>query len=72
MLFRSLDKFNVFKEDTKVTPQDLVEAKVIKGLPKGGIKILASGELKKKLTFSGFDFSEKAKELVIKAGSKIE
>jgi large subunit ribosomal protein L15 len=68
----SLDRFNKFKDGEKVTPLDLVKTKIIKKVPRGGIKILASGELKKQLTFSGFEFSKKAEDLISKSGSKIE
>lgn len=63
----------VFSDGEKVTPETLIEKKVFtlrKGkLPK--VKVLGTGTLTKKLEFSGVAFSESAKGLVEKTGSKI-
>ena len=67
----SLSAFNKLKDATEVTPKVLLEKRIIKRLPKNGVKVLANGTLKKKLTFKGFLFSQAAKTLVEKAGSKI-
>lgn len=67
-----LTKFNVFADNTKVTPQDLVEKKIIKVVPKDGVKVLANGDLEKKLEFAGFMFSKVAREKIEKSGGKIE
>ncbi len=67
----SLTKLNVFKEDSEVTPETLVERGIIKKLPKYGVKILANGELEKKLTLKGFMASKAAIEKIEKSGSKL-
>jgi large subunit ribosomal protein L15 len=67
----SLSVFNVFEEDTKVTPESLVKIGFFKKLPKHGVKILASGKMGKKLVLSGFLYSESAKDEIKKSGTKI-
>lgn len=55
-----------FKEGEKVTPQILVERKIIRRIsgkiPR--VKILGRGSLTKKLIFEGVEFSKKAKEKI--------
>jgi large subunit ribosomal protein L15 len=62
-----------FKEGEEISPEILIKKGLInkiKGrLPK--VKILARGEIKKKLVFKNFLFSKKAKEKIEKAGGKI-
>jgi len=62
-----------FKENEKITPELLIEKKIIrtdrKNVPQ--IKILGNGEVKKALIFEGFQFSKSAKEKIEKAGGKI-
>ena len=67
----SLVSFNSFKEGSKVTPDKLVEKGIIEKLPRSGVKILANGNLHKKLEIEGFLISKGARELIEKAGSKI-
>ncbi len=62
-----------FEPGEKVTPQVLVEKKIIRKI-KGKIpkvKILGRGEITKALTVEGCLFSKKAKEKIEKAGGKI-
>jgi len=58
----NLDFFNKFEDGQEVTPELLAKKE---------IKILGEGELKKKLEFRGFTFSESAREKILKSGSKI-
>jgi large subunit ribosomal protein L15 len=67
-----LSALNSFEDGAKVTPEALVEAGVAKRISKYGVKLLASGELTKKLTLKGFKYSEQAKKLIEKSGSKID
>ena len=67
----SLDFFNRFKAESKITPENLIEEGLFKVLPKYGVKILANGELTKKITISGFLCSEEAKKKIEKSGSKL-
>ena len=58
----------------EVSRQSLIEKGILKGKnKKRPIKILASGELRKKLTFVGIDkFTKAASEAVQRAGGKIQ
>ena len=67
----SLSELNVFNDNDEVTPQSLVEKKIIKHLPKYGVKILNNGGIEKKVTLKGFLFSASAKKALEKAGCKI-
>lgn len=62
-----------FSAGEKVSPEVLVERKILrdkgKKIPK--VKVLAKGEIKKPLIFENCEFSEKAKEKILKAGGKI-
>ena len=68
----ALDK--TFEKDAIVNPKELVKEGVVKR--KSGkmpvIKILATGEITKKITVSGCTFSEMAKEKIEKLGGIIE
>ena len=66
-----LDVFNKFNDNDEITPQKLVEAKVLSAVPSGGVKILSSGDIKKKITLVGFKYSEKAKEKLESFGAKL-
>lgn len=65
----NLDAFNQFADGQEVTGQMLLE----KGLVDSArnVKVLGGGELKKKLTFKGFEFSDSAKEKITKLGGTI-
>ncbi len=67
----SLDSFNIFDDGQVVTPKDLVKARIVRRVPKHGIKILSNGELTRKLTLSGFLMSEAARKKIEATGSKI-
>ena len=60
-----------FKNGTTVTAESLVEVGLI-SKPKHGLKILANGELTKKLTVQASAFSESAKAKIEAAGGKAE
>lgn len=67
----SLSSLNVFEDGAEVTPVSLVEKRVLKNLTKDGTKILANGELTKKLILKGFLFSDSARKKVEKTKSEI-
>lgn len=67
----ALSYFNKFEDGQVITPDMLYKSKY-KANPRHGVKILANGELEKKLTFSKFLISEAAKQKIEKAGGKIE
>jgi large subunit ribosomal protein L15 len=59
-----------FKEGDLITPQALLEKDLIDTIKKR-VKILGEGELKKKFSFRGFNFSKTVKEKIKKSGGKI-
>ncbi|MBS7577067.1 MULTISPECIES: 50S ribosomal protein L15 [unclassified Enterococcus] len=67
----NLDALNRFEDGAEVTPEALVEAKIVKDV-KSGIKILGNGELTKKLTVKASKFSKTAEEAITSKGGSIE
>lgn len=67
----NLDALNRFEEGTEVTPELLIETGVVKS-EKAGIKILAKGNVEKKLTVKAHKFSSAAKEAIEAAGGVTE
>lgn len=67
----NLDKLNRFDEGTEVTPELLLEARVISKL-NSGVKILGNGTLEKKLTVKAHKFSASAKQAIENAGGNVE
>jgi large subunit ribosomal protein L15 len=53
------DLENLFEKGEEVTPEKLIEKGIIPGV-KDGVKVLAFGELKKKLTVKAHKFSKNA------------
>lgn len=67
----NLDTLNLFEDGTEVTPALLLETGVI-SKEKAGIKILAKGNIEKKLTVKAHKFSTTAKEAIEAAGGNTE
>jgi large subunit ribosomal protein L15 len=67
----NLDVLNRFEDGAEVTPGVLKEAGIVKS-EKAGIKVLANGELTKKLTVKAAKFSKAAQEEIEAAGGSIE
>jgi len=67
----SLSAFNSFRKGSTVKPDDLVEAGILRKLPRHGVKILSNGDLKKELKFRGFLMSKSAADKIKKSGSKV-
>lgn len=67
----NVSAFEQFEAGTTVTVETLVSAGLI-SKPKHGLKILAGGELTKKLTVQATAFSESAKQKIEAAGGKAE
>jgi len=64
---------DVFKTRSKVSVTDLIDKKIISPVFKNSkIKVLANGNIDKKLTLSGLHYSSTAKEKLIKAGCEIK
>ncbi|MDQ1143258.1 MAG: 50S ribosomal protein L15 [Bacillus sp. (in: firmicutes)] len=67
----NLDVLNRFEEGTEVTPELLIETGVVSN-EKAGIKVLAKGNVEKKLTVKAHKFSSAAKEAIEAAGGTTE
>lgn len=67
----NLDTLNRFEDGTEVTPELLIEAGIVKS-EKAGIKILAKGNVEKKLTVKAHKFSSAAKVAIEAAGGQTE
>ncbi|SEN73948.1 LSU ribosomal protein L15P [Mesobacillus persicus] len=67
----NLDTLNRFEDGTEVTPELLIETGLIKK-ELAGVKILAKGNLEKKLTVKAHKFSSAAQEAIQAAGGQTE
>lgn len=67
----NLETLNKFEDGTEVTPELLLEERLINNV-KDGVKVLAKGELEKSLTVKAQKFSVAAKEAIEAAGGKTE
>jgi large subunit ribosomal protein L15 len=67
----NLDTLNRFEDGTVVTPELLIEAGIVKS-EKAGIKILAKGNVEKKLTVKAHKFSSSAVVAIEAAGGQTE
>ncbi len=67
----NLTRLDGFEAGTIVTPELLLERRVIRKL-RDGVKVLAKGALSKALTVRAHKFSAKAQEAIAGAGGKAE
>ncbi|CAM2906065.1 50S ribosomal protein L15 [Streptococcus agalactiae LMG 14747] len=67
----SLESLNIFEDGTEVSPSVLKNAGVIKS-EKSGVKILANGELTKKLDVKASKFSKAAEAAIVEKGGSVE
>ena len=67
----SLERLNKFAKDAEVTPEKLIEARIVKGSGKP-VKILGDGELKHALKIRAHAFSKSALAKIQKAGGTAE
>ncbi|MCE5221097.1 MAG: 50S ribosomal protein L15 [Clostridium sp.] len=67
----NLDRLNIFENGTEITPEVLLEKRVISKVL-DGVKILGNGTLEKSLTVKGCKFSKSAIEKIEAAGGKVE
>jgi large subunit ribosomal protein L15 len=66
-----MSDLNLFNDGDVVTPEALIAKNVLKKL-KSGVKVLANGNLEKKLTVKAHSFSKSAEEAIVKAGGTVE
>jgi large subunit ribosomal protein L15 len=57
--------------ETTVSPELLMKRGMVKDL-RSGLKVLGEGELKKAVTVSAHQFSQSARDKIVKAGGKVE
>jgi large subunit ribosomal protein L15 len=67
----NLDRLNDFEDGTVVTPELLLEKRIISKI-RDGVKILGNGEISKNLTVKASKFSKSAAEKIEAAGGKVE
>ncbi|MGI6109274.1 MAG: 50S ribosomal protein L15 [Eubacteriaceae bacterium] len=67
----NVEALNVFEDGTEVTPELLLEKKIV-SQPKAGIKILGNGDLTKSLTVKANKISKSAEEKILSKGGKTE
>jgi large subunit ribosomal protein L15 len=71
IVFVNVETLNRFDNGAEVTPESLLESKVIKKTA-DGVKILGNGKLEKSLTVKANAFSKSAVEKIEAAGGKTE
>ena len=67
----NIERLNIFKDGDVVTRKELIDKGIIKKVGYG-VKILAKGDLNKKLTIKADKFSQKAISEIESVGGKIE
>lgn len=67
----NVERLGVFSDGDEVSFQALLAKGLIKKIPKGGVKILGRGEVKRKLTVKGLVVSEGARGKIEEAGGEI-
>jgi large subunit ribosomal protein L15 len=67
----NLSDLNQFKDGDVVTPEVLIQYRLVNKI-RSGIKVLANGTLEKKLTVKANLFSKAAQEAIEKAGGTVE
>jgi large subunit ribosomal protein L15 len=67
----SLDKINGLKEYDEITPELLLQRKIVRDV-KDGIKILGDGKIERAVTVKATAFSASASEKIVAAGGKAE
>ena len=67
----NIDRLNIFENGTEITPEVLLERRVVSKVL-DGVKILGNGTLEKSLTVKGCKFSKSAIEIIEAAGGKVE
>ncbi len=69
--FVNVGRLNLFEPESEVTPQRLVEMRLIRSL-KRPVKILGDGELQKPLTVRANRFTESARRKIEMVGGRVE
>lgn len=67
----NVDRLNIFEDGTVVTPELLLERRVVSKVM-DGVKILGNGSVEKKLTVKGCKFSKQAADKIVAFGGEVE
>ena len=67
----NLDRINGLKEYDEITPELLLEKRIIRDI-KDGVKILGDGKIERAVTVKATAFSTSASEKIAAAGGKTE
>ncbi|MGL4992304.1 MAG: 50S ribosomal protein L15 [Sarcina sp.] len=67
----NVDRLNIFEDGTVVTPELLLERRVVSKVL-DGVKILGNGNVEKKLTVKGCKFSKQAADKIVAFGGEVE
>ena len=67
----NVDRLNIFENGTEITPQLLLETRVISKV-NDGVKLLGNGNIEKSLIIKGCKLSKTAVEKIEAAGGKVE
>jgi large subunit ribosomal protein L15 len=68
----NISVFNRYEKGTVVTPETLLEDKVVKSIAKAGLKVLGQGELKDAVTVKAHKFTGSAVAKIQAAGGQAE
>lgn len=68
----NLGRLNELPEGTEVTPEFLLEKRIIRKLAPDGVKILARGKIDRKLIVWAHSFSRRAREAIEAAGGSCQ
>ena len=61
-----------FEKGSKIGPQELVAAGIVRGLKKHGVRILGDGQIDRALHVTAHYFTETARDKITKAGGTAE
>ena len=61
-----------FEKESKIGPQELVAAGVVRKVAKNGLRVLGDGTVDRALYVSAHYFTESAREKITKAGGAVE
>jgi len=67
----NVGRLNIFEPNTRVTPEELMKARLIKS-PKKLVKVLGEGEVNRPLVVKADSFSATARRKIEAAGGKVE
>jgi large subunit ribosomal protein L15 len=61
-----------FEDGSKIGPQELVAAGLVRKVARNGVRILGDGQVERKLHVTAHYFTESAREKITKAGGTVE